>query len=453
VADGWFNAVRFAPDGSVVTVEMSTSVEEVKVVRLGPDGVIAAGWPWRQSNVDLADAATVPDGSTYVIARTAVEISLWKWSLHRLDAHGRETAGFPIKLPAVELCRIVTDPVDPASVAVVACAGQDDTTTLWTTTVTRVGPNGRVAAGWPTRVHGMGSPLGFLSNGDVVLSVSDYDLARSRASVRAVLLRPGGRPDPAWQAVRFSDTSTVLMLSAGVTVVSRVYADGECGAALSTTYRVLGADGLPARGWPVTIKGWGSDPVVRDDESLVVAASGGRVRAWSAAGHTLPGWPLSGIDLAMGCDTGPTPIGTGVGAGPGAVVVVGDKDVTMLGGHGVVVTGWPVELTDSIARTCMSCTPGPAGPISPAANSAGVYVPLYRHSPGDASLNGQPRVLVLDQNGRPATSWDGLIGAPGDELLSLQGAIPGRVWAVVRHPGSSGPRDSLVLVGVELDAN
>ena len=446
VADGWFNAIRFTPDGGVITVEISTAVQAVAVRRLASDGSLVTGWPWREDNADLADAMPGPNGSTYVIARIQQNVSEYQWALHRLDAHGAEMAGFPVTLPAVELCRIA---VAADGAAVTSCSREDSTTSLWVATLTRVRPNGRVTAGWPTRVHGEASPLGFLANGDVALLVNDYDYAASRGTVHVVMLRPNGRLDPAWRALRFSDTSTVRLSAAGrVVVVSHADQDGECGAAISTTYRVLGSRGLPAAGWPVTIRGWGSDPVIRADGSLVVAASGGRVRAWSAAGHTLPGWPLSGIDVATGCSSGSTP----VAAGGGAVVVLGAKHVTILNGHGQVVGGWPVTLADQVALTCMGCTPGPAGPLTPA-GGVSVYVPAYHGASTNAGIDGQPRIVVLDGGGQAATSWNGLIGAVGDELRSVQVAPGGHVWAVIRHPDSNGPRDSLVLVGDESGAS
>jgi len=442
-ADGWFNAVRFTPDGSVITVEISTTVQSATVRRLAADGGTVAGWPWRQANGDLADAAPGPNGSTYVIARVQQNVGEYQWTLHRLDAHGAEMAGFPAPLPAFELCRVA---VAADGGAVTSCAREDSTTSEWTTTVTRVRPNGHRASGWPMRVHGDATSLGFLRNGDVVLAVNDYLAGQDRSFGRVVLVAPNGRPDPAWRAVRFSDMTTVHLSAAGrVIVVSHAYQDGECGAAISTTYRMLGSGGLPAVGWPVTIRGWGSDPVIRADGSLVVAASGGRVRAWSATGHTLAGWPLSGIDVATGCYSGSTP----VAAGGGAVVVLGAKHVTMLNARGAVTAGWPVTLADQVARTCMSCTPGPAGPLTPAVGIS-VYVPAYH---GAASSDGQPRIEVLDAHGQSATSWNGLIGAAGDELHSLQVAPGGHVWALIQRPDSNGPRDSLVLVGDESGAS
>ena len=437
-ADGWFNATRFAPDGGVVTVEISTSVQSVAVTRLAPDGSTATGWPWHQHNADLGDTAIGPGGSTYVIARDQQDVSIYAWTLHRLDAHGAEMAGFPVKLPPVEMCSIA---VAADGAAVAACARQDDTTSTWVTTVTRVRPNGLVAAGWPMRVHGEASPLGFLRNGDVVLLDNDYVEAQPEGFLRVVLVTPGGKPDPAWQANRYPATSTAFLSTAGrVVIVSHKYADGECGASISTTYRVLDAHGRAAGTWPITVRGWGSDPVIRADGSLVAVMADGSVRAWSASGHALAGWPRSGIDVQTGCYRGSTPVGTL----DGGMVVVGAKHVTTLDPRGAIVAGWPVKLADRVALTCEGCVPGPSSAVPPAVSAGRVYVAVYRGGAGEA---GKPAVAVLDLAGRPVTAWNGLVGAAGDEIKSLEVAPDGRVWAIVSHRTEVGPLDGLVLVG------
>ncbi len=196
--------------------------------------------------------------------------------------------------------------------------------------------------------------------------------------------------------------------------------------------------GRPAAGWPVTVAGWGSGPLVRADGSMVIATSGGRVFAYSLAGRRLAGW-TGNVPVASGCYEGATP----VSAGADGQVVVSYQRATLVSSMGRVVHGWPTAVPGTIAITCPSCTPGPGAPILPVVGQAGIYVAAYGPRTA-AGARGAPGVVVMGRSGRPMAQT--VIGNPGDEVAWLSMAPDGRVWALVTSDDGATVRSTLVLV-------
>ncbi len=418
-SNGRLQDVQFFAQGDIVTLEVQSPASGARVNRLNADGGVEPGWPWTEPGMDNGSIALSPDGGVWVLARATPGTSTqWTQRLHFLDAAGHEQPGFPVTLPPVAFCDLA---VSQAVVAVVVCEDTNDATLVTTSTVTAIQPTGHVVAGWPLRVKGGVGIVGLTPDGSVILAETP-----ATGSARIVKLRPNGRAAPGWHVSTVADATDVRLAASGrVIAVERAYAPGECGAATSTTYVVLGADGRVATGWPRTVRGWGSDPVVRNDESLVVTSSGGTVRAWTASGQPIAGWPSSGVDVAVACYTGSSP----VAAGGGAMLVLGSRRATLLNPDGSIAAGWPVAMREQVAIACPSCTPGPEAPVDPAASSAGVFVPVY--SPGSGSLAGQPKLLVFGREGRPAATPSIKVGAPGDEILWVRAAPDGNVYAAL----------------------
>lgn len=224
-------------------------------------------------------------------------------------------------------------------------------------------------------------------------------------------------------------------------MTARRWLQGECAPAASTEYAVLGIGGRVLAGWPQRIAGWGSDPVVRADGSMIVAASGGRTLAWSLAGRRLAGWPTRGVDVDSGCYAGSTPVATGAGG----VVVLGSRNATLFGAAGAIRPGWPIRVPYTVAISCPGCTPGPAAPVLPVVGASGIYVGAYEGRAA-SSDPGRPRVVVLDRAGRRPAGAQRVIGAAGDEIGWLSIAPDGRVWAVVGISQQDGIESTLVLV-------
>ena len=167
-------------------------------------------------------------------------------------------------------------------------------------------------------------------------------------------------------------------------VTSHDWSEGQCGPAIRTTYTVLRRDGTKVPGWPVTLRGWASEPLVADDGSMTILTRNGRAIRYGRSGKVVGGWPVTGVGVSVGCYSGSVP----VSAGKDGVVVVGDGQATRLTNGGRLARGWPVDLPYKPAITCPSCTPGPAGPLAPAIGDRGIYVAGYRRD--------RPRIMVLD---------------------------------------------------------
>jgi hypothetical protein len=435
VADGWpydtdayILDAQFAPDGSVFTVEF-IEVGVVRVVRHLAEGSVAAGWPWTLDAQDTsyADIALGPDSSVYVIESVEpIDGSPWRETLHRLDAGGSEMAGFPVKMPSLSSCGLH---VADDGRAIVVCEGEDVAGSI-----TEILPDGTTASGWPVTPRVTSWVIDVGRDGSVLLGT------RVSADWRVSLLGPDGRPVPGWHLPSFPDLTEVGFDLAGrIRVVSWIYAEdeGECGPALSTTYAVLAADGRSAPGWPITIKGWGSRPVVRADGSMVVAASGHRLRAWSLAGRPLPGWPTHGIDIAAACSGGTDP----TDAGAGGVVVVGDHHITRFDASGKMMPGWPVRQSWTQAVSCPLCTRGPSAPLSAGVTADTTFAAV--------DVGGDPDVVDLvglDLHGRPLAGFPQRIAKPDLEVAWLRAGPDGRVWVLLWNDQGATGRTSSSLV-------
>ena len=428
-AEGSFSDVLFARDGSVVTVE-SKADSSARVVWLAPDGTV--GWSWAPPGMSAAWVAMAPDGSLDVVAGVPSGTSTeWAESLHRLTTFGKEAPGFPVALPSGNVCSMA---LAGDGTTFVTC--RDTNASTLKSTVTAVGPDGRVLAGWPVPIDGGGDIAGVRPDGSIVLDVAAGDDTKIVTTV--VALGRDGMPVPGWHAGSFGDSATVAVDALGrVIVVDHANLEGECGAFKTTTYAILGSDGGAASGWPVTIRGWGSDPVIRADRSLVVAGSGGRMLAWSGWGAALPGWPASGVDVSMGCFLGSNP----VAAGDGGVLLVGARRATLFTAGGADTAGWPVIVPDNVARTCTGCTEGLEGPVDPSVAGDVLYLPTYQGSAPDG-FGGQPRIVALDRQGKPRASLSRRIGGPGDVIQWIRTAPDGRVWVEL----SGATAQSLVLI-------
>lgn len=428
--------VLFLDDGRVAVNAIDTASQSLSVAMLLPDGSMAAGWPWQPSpdEASLADVVPGPAGSLYVLGRAGPLSSPddWKETLHRLAADGTEMAGFPVTMPAVSYCALMAS---PSGSAVVACQ-QDATTTVSSpaTTVALVRPDGTSPAGWPVRVADGATPVGFLHDGGLVLRVD------TNTAMRVAVLDASGRLAAGWQRPAFGGISDVSVDPAGrVRVVSRDFQDGECGAPIRTTYAVLGSNGRPAAGWPVSISGWGSGPVIRSDGSMVIATSGGRVLAYSLDGRRLAGW-TSSVPVAAGCFGGSTP----VSAGTDGQLVLSYQRATLVTSGGRIAGGWPTSVPGTVAIDCPTCTPGPAAPIPPVVGRTGIYVAAYGPRTTDGA-SGAPRVAVFRRGGGLPASQQ-VIGASGNEVAWLRMAPDGRVFALLTHDDGATAGSTLVLV-------
>jgi hypothetical protein len=215
-------------------------------------------------------------------------------------------------------------------------------------------------------------------------------------------------------------------------------------------YSMLQADGSTALGWPVTVKGWSSEPQLAADGTMVVAAATGKVTAYSSLGVVQDGWPVSKVDVNVECTGGSRPWA----AGDGTTVVVGDDRATLLTADGRVASGWPVTLPYGPADSCgFACTPGGSGPMEPAVGERAVYIGAYQGegARGDGTSivqpsTVQPRVMVVERDGSMPSDAQLLIGKVGDTLSWVRIAPTGRVWALTISYLEGGEAGTLYLV-------
>ena len=428
----------FGEDGRVVLVGSSITV-------LDSNGRPVPGWPWTPGGADDAAPRVVfgPDGSLYVQVRVSTDVypASYSWSLHRLDPDGKEMAGFPVDLPPVPFCGLAVHETD----AFVYCADENEATGN-ASVFTVVRPDGSTRDGWPVRMAGLFNSAGFGPDGGVYLSAwygetgGKLTALASDGTVIAGWPRTiGGEGEP-WVAIDAQGRVRVRS--------DRDVAQEQCGLPAQTVYTMLQADGSTAPGWPVTVKGWSSEPQLAADGTMVVASATGKVTAYSSGGVVQDGWPVSKVDVSVECTGGSRPWA----AGNGTTVVVGDDHATLLAADGKVASGWPVTLPYGPADSCgFACTPGGSGPMEPAVGERAVYIGAYQGDVGGSGTEGgtntvQPRVMVVERDGSMSSDAQILLGKVGDTLWWLRIAPTGRVWALTVSYLEDGQVSTLHLV-------
>jgi hypothetical protein len=421
-ASSWeINDALFGEDGRVVLVESHWEAGEGRINVLDKDGGPVPGWPWTPGPTGDAalGVAFGPDGSLYVVARGASGSPItWSWSLHRLGPDGKEMAGFPLDLPAVPWCDLAVS----GDAATISCADEDPDTGVATSEVRIVEPDGSTRDGWPVGLAGAAGITGFGPDGRIYLATESTITA----------LTSDGTKVMGWPR-KISGPGVQIDALGRVRETSYRGVAEQCGLPVRTVYTMLRADGSTAPGWPVTAKGWSSEPELAADGTMVVASATGQVTAYSTRGVIKDGWPVRRVGVTVGCWDGSRPWA----AGDGAMVVVGDGRATLLTAGGRVASGWPVTLPYEVAMSCDPCTPGPGGPVAPAVGERAVYVGGYGGG-SQGPTHGQPQVMVVERDGSMPPDAQRQIGTAGDELRWLRIAPTGRVWALlISQDGSS----------------
>jgi hypothetical protein len=430
----------FGEDGRVVLAE-----GDGRVTVLDGNGSSVPGWPWAPGTTGDGAPRVVfgPDGSLYVAVRVGTEVypATYTWALHRLDPDGKEMAGFPVDLPPMPSCDLAVNGAD----AFVSCQDENEETGN-ATVVTIVQPDGSTRNGWPVRMTGLFNSAGFGPDGRVYLSAWYGEpggkitaLASNGTVVAGWPRKIGGEGEP---GVQIDAQGRVRLTS------SRDVAQEQCGLPAQTVYTMLQADGSTAPGWPVTVKGWSSEPQLAADGTMVVAAATGKVTAYSSLGVVQDGWPVSKVDVNVECTGGSQPWA----AGDGTTVVLGDDHATLLAADGKVASGWPVTLPYGPADSCgFACTPGGSGPMEPAVGERAVYIGAYQGDAGGAGTEGgtntvQPRVMVVERDGSMPSDAQVPLGKVGDTLSWLRIAPTGRVWALTASTQEDEEAGTLHLV-------
>ena len=323
--------------------------------------------------------------------------------------------------------------VAPDGTAYLNCEGEDASTAAGVTTVRAVRPDGSTANGWPVVLQGGGTIDGFRPDGALVITTVD------ERGWRIAVIRPDGTSAPGWPRGAPVGSSVAIDGGGRIHVTSHNWSEGQCGPATRTTYTVLRRDGTKVPGWPVTLRGWASEPLVADDGSMTILTKNGRAIRYGRSGKVVSGWPVTGVGVSVGCYSGSVP----VSAGKDGVVVVGDGRATRLTNGGRLARGWPVDLPYKPAITCPGCTPGPAGPLAPAIGERGIYVAGYRRD--------RPRLMVLMRDGALPKGRQKAVGKTGDDVEWVRIAPSGRVWMLLSRWSNETQAISGLMVPVATD--
>jgi hypothetical protein len=403
-ASGEIDDVLFAPDGRIVVVEHEG--RRSLIVTLDESGRTMTGWPWSEGATaePAAAAALGADASVYIAVRRAEGVPLrFHWTLHRLDAAGREMPGFPIKLADARSCEVS---VAPDGSACVACQSENEWTRAATTEVRVVRSDGTTAPGWPIAVVGSASVKGFRRpDGATVLAVSEPPTV-------TVVLRTGETAS-GWPRSVAKGAGISIDASGRVRLTSWAVSDASYGNVTRTTYMLLGLDGEGVPGWPISVDGWWSSPLETDDGSMTVVSDRYGAYRYRGDGSIADGWPVEDVPVSPGSMP--------VDAGSGDVVVVATS-VSLVEASGRVADGWPVELPP-IAMSCPDCAGGTGGPLDPAVGEEAIHVATYREK--------WPQLVTLTRDhGGPHQSTR-LVGAVGDTIRWLRIAPSGGVWMLL----------------------
>jgi len=361
-----------------------------EVHRLNADGAELPGWP-----VELGGSASlIMDGGWLFVSECPVAPSTDPCRLHRFRQDGTEEAGWPVR--TMQHCYGGVIAWDGA---VVLQCGQGEVAQL-----IAIDRAAHLVAGWPVLVDNLreigqapGGSLYLLSappGGGLLIDVRGPD-GRSRDGWPVELPNAGDRygasgvlPDPAGFLVAWWMDGIV---------------DGICLEADRTVLSRLGPSGTAAPGWPVTINGFGTRPVVASNGGIWMRMDGPRsmVVGLDSHGENLDGWP---VDLPADACAGADGSAAAHLVSDGRLVVVQDNILHVFEPDGAASPGWPLVLGGAAANGCYpsQCAPGSNQVIEPVVGANGLmYMVLFRGS--DAEL--VARLEAFDRDARSVVGW------------------------------------------------
>lgn len=417
--------VSFTADGRVVMVEEDWTANRSQVTMLDADGVPMPGWPWSAGDTKDANAtaAVDPAGGVWVMVRTMLAEDAYRWALYHVGDDGQTSPGFPVALPRTPNCLLQ---VAGDRGAFASCQVEDPSGNPIAASVRLVTRDGAVAAGWPRKVPGSAFIAGLRRDGALVMA------STKGTTTSVTALGVDGEPLAGWpRAVASGDAalSVVVDPQDRLRITSWQMAPDQCGDTLRTVFTVRNPDGDVATGWPITVRGWASEPLVAADGSSVTLSQSGVAIRRTADGAVMAGWPVKDIALTYSCGDGTRPFADG----SDAIVVAGGRQVVELGLDGKRAPGFPSRLPVAVADPCPDCTPGSGATIAPAIGGRAIWVAAYLK--GD-----RPAVIGVARDGSQPDGWGAPIGEAGDMVRWLRIAPNGRVWAglEVNNPADDG---------------
>jgi hypothetical protein len=444
--------------GWPVTGETDAGLGPTDVV-VGPDGTVyldgqppidaggrsKIGWlrlPDRSYGLPVLFAA---DGTIYVtegfeIPGTFDDPSVTEdTNLFAFGKDGKLKSGWPVAVglePEFELGTSGTVVVD----SVVGLSEQ----------VTVLAPNGATVASWVLG-NSYGSMCGRGVGRDGALYFA-YSEAGAPCSI--VVYSPTGKrlskaPSRIWDS---------LTVSAAGEVVAIGYDSQPYSASTVARSRlaVIGEDGQPVAGWPVSLEGAASAPAFGSDGTMYVTQLGlgtspSKVLALTPGGQPVSGWP---VDLPGGYGPfsadGATPKAPVVSTS--GIVTVAATDLSWMGWivaldpSGAALPGWPYRLPQPLAnfdgggvRGESPYNPGPI--LAASGSSVAVYLALDGRldaiGPGGTELPGWP--YSLPQDDAVVIYWELVVPTPDGGVVAVTSVPDTGAYSIIRLTTSGAP--------------
>jgi hypothetical protein len=428
-------AVR-ASDGTLyVATSPWGATGQGNVYALDPAGRVKPGWPFAPPGVVAFRAPVIgPDGTAYVLGwgygpapTDASTNASWLWAL---DPSGHVKSGWPHTIEGAGFGLAVSQSVLADGTVVITESVPSSNGSPSHVQAVALGIDGRVRAGWPVTLPGQ-----LVCAADPCFSFGDDGTWYAMASVgengpaEIVALRPDGSPKPGWP-VRvpggegFSLGSNGLVYAWGVDTNGVQPGHSPGPKIVQTHFLVLGPDGSPHPGWPMTLDGPASPPAIGQDGTLYITTGGEvgqvqRLLAIAPDGHVRMGWPytlpadIRAWGYGYGAGNPPRLAPPTIGLDGTAYLAVHRASDPMNDGLLVVAPdgserpGWPVWLPhgDSFAVDSGFAVGG-GSMVAPAIGSDGSVYVAVRTAGGSG-------VVALDQAGRDRSGWPFLIaGGP-----------------------------------------
>ena len=420
----------FGPDGTAyvdVTAwpgwdASGLPIEYARVAALDPAGRMRPGWPVELGLGSVAGLAVGSDGLVTILVQSGGNQAGvgGTYSLHRLDAGGREVAGWPTVSDSATDCAAPLVAANGSAYLVCQLGGG-----AGSMRVSAFDAPGSMMAGWPvTLTTADFRPTPVLGpDGTLYVFAMNAD-----GSGRLHALGPDGRDRTGWPVSTPAWTSGYLLAPDG-TVRVVWYGDnvgGVCINARTTVISAIGADGRTLAGWPRTIDGVATSPVLDAGSTIYMASanvqsgSSGQVSvvAIAADGRTKAGWPVTPAGFASDCPDRELTLALSPG---GPLYLVGNLLSPNVGGRvialntaGQTLPGWPYR-TGYLDTGCNDCAPN-SPPQAPATGTDGTaYL-----ATGGGSGTPSTKIVALDARAQVRSGWPYPLPSSTDTYLSVR---------------------------------
>jgi hypothetical protein len=346
------------------------------VDRVGADGRAVTGWPYRD---DGADYCSPPVAGTHGAIVLACSLRGGQdSSIVVIDEGGRVIPGWPVTFDGVERLDSVQSGPDGTVYALGVRNEPGELARLWA-----YAPDGRLRPGFPVTLES---------------KIGEFTLAGDRILVSSYI-----PPDPP--------------------------PDGLCAGAERTVLAEFDAAGRIVTGWPVSAKGWASQPVVGPDGTVYYLVRD-RLFAHAPDGSVRAGWPVAVPPVAPEC-TGAHPFL----ASDGTLYVMNETSLAAFGADGRARPGSPFQPAHGFAA--WFCSTDAGGVTSPVFGPDGrVYAAIV----GAKDANWSPitlQVVALDRTGNVMSGWPYTLTGTGPGEVQLLGVVNGRLYVGLSRCGAS----------------